>query len=372
VTDRAEHELRDFFSLGRDDLTREFQEMGQPRYRAEQVWGWVYRQRVSSFEAMSNLPSTLRRQLAETFTLTPVELAATASDEASFTRKDLLRLTDGEAVEAVLMQEPEWYTVCASTQVGCPMACTICATGQSGFRRNLTAAEILYQVVHFARVVGPRSEPQPQPDERTRWRADEARSAHPALENVVFMGMGEPLLNFEALVAAISRMCDPYGLALNPHNLTVSTVGLPQQILALARQPYPVRLAVSLHGANQEARAKLVPLAARVPLPELMAALREFARLRLDRITFEYVLVEGVNDSPADADALASLIGELPSHVNLIPLNPVAGCDLRPAGPLAVEHFRARLRRSRIPCTVRFSRGVAIGAGCGQLRGAQS
>ncbi|MHB0876330.1 MAG: 23S rRNA (adenine(2503)-C(2))-methyltransferase RlmN [Anaerolineae bacterium] len=345
-------ELRDFFALSRDDLAAEFQEQGQPRYRADQVWTWVYRQRVDSFEAMSNLPSLLRHHLTATYSLTAATLAATVSDSASFTRKDLLRLHDGEAIEAVLMAEPEWYTVCVSTQVGCPMACTICATGQAGLHRNLTAGEIVYQVLHFARHLT-------------------ATKSEVAIENVVFMGMGEPLLNFEAVTDAIARLCDPYGLALNPHNITVSTVGLPQPILALARLPYAVRLAVSLHGATQAARARLVPVAARVPLPELMAAVREYARIRDDRVTFEYVLVDGVNDGPADADALVSLIGDIPSHVNLIPLNPVAGCDLRPAGPLATEHFRARLKRSRIPCTMRFSRGVNIGAGCGQLRGAQ-
>ena len=365
-------ELRDFFSLSRDDLAAELQAQGQPRYRADQVWAWAYRQRAESFEAMSNLPSALRHHLTRTYTLQPVETAATSADAASFTQKDLLRLRDGESIETVLMQEPEWYTVCVSTQVGCPMACTICAAGQSGFRRNLSAAEIVYQVVHFARQLARAATGTPQPQDHDRSRGvPAAPTPRVALENVVFMGMGEPLLNFDAVVTAIARLCDPYGLALNPHNVTVSTVGLPRPILALARQPYPVRLAVALHGADQAARAKLVPVAARVPLAELMAAVREFTRLRLDRVTFEYVLVDGVNDSRHDADALVSLIGDIPSHVNLIPLNPVSGCDLKPSGPMAVEHFRARLKRSRIPCTIRFGRGVAIGAGCGQLRGAQ-
>lgn len=356
-------ELKDFFALSRDDLTATLAALGQPRYRAEQVWSWVYRRRVDSFAAMSNLPSALRRHLASTYTLTPAQVAATASDASSFTRKDLLRLRDGESIETVLMQEPQWHTVCVSTQVGCPLACSICATGRAGFRRNLTAAEIVYQVVHFARQVG-------RSDEVSGRHAGGAPPHAVPVQNVVFMGMGEPLLNYEALIASLSRLCDPYGLSLNPHSITVSTVGLPQPILALARQPYAVRLAVSLHSANQETRARILPVAAKVPLQELMAAVREYARLRLDRITFEYALIDSVNDGERDADELASLIGALPAHVNLIPLNPVDGCDFKPAGALAIERFRARLKRSRIPCTVRFSRGVAIGAGCGQLRGA--
>jgi 23S rRNA (adenine2503-C2)-methyltransferase len=336
-----------FYDLTHEELEGVLASLGAPAYRARQIWGWAYQQLASSFEAMTNLPATLRRELAQRYTLSPAEVADTSADEASHTRKDLLRLADGETIETVLMEEQYGQTVCVSTQVGCPMACTICATGQAGFRRNLSPGEIVYQVIHFNRVLAPRGL---------------------RVTNVVFMGMGEPLLNYDATVQAIATLADPTGLSIRAQQITVSTVGLPERIVALAGQPYPVRLAISLHGPDQETRARLVPLAAKVPLQELITACATYARVRRQRITFEYVLVAGVNDSPEHARKLVSLIGSLPAHVNLIPLNPVPGCDFRPAALEAAEHFRLELGRSRIPCTVRYSRGVAIRAGCGQLR----
>ena len=344
--------MTNFFDLSRAELLQAIQDLGQPRFRADQVWSWVYRQKVAGFEAMSNLPASLRRQLIASYDLNPAVLVDSRTDEETGTRKALLRLSDGESVEAVLMREPHGDTTCLSTQVGCPMACTICATGQAGFRRDLSAGEIVFQFVHFDRSLLAQDPPA-------------------MVTNVVFMGMGEPLLNYRATLAAIATLCDPYGPAFGAHRITVSTVGLPQQIRALAAEHYPVRLAVSLHGANDETRRQLVPLASRVNLGELLAACAEYARVRRDRVTFEYVLVKGVNDSRRDARQLVSLIGQLPSHVNLIPLNQVAGCGLEPSPPEAIQHFQEELRRSRIPCTVRHSRGVAIGAGCGQLRGGE-
>ncbi|MGQ9552862.1 MAG: 23S rRNA (adenine(2503)-C(2))-methyltransferase RlmN [Anaerolineae bacterium] len=343
-------ELANFFDLARSDLEEAVQRIGQARYRADQVWNWVYRQRVDSFQAMTNLPATLRRQLASQFSLNPATVIASQSDDESGTHKHVLRLGDGETIETVLMKEPYGYTVCLSTQVGCPLACTICATGQAGFHRNLTVGEIVFQLLHFDRLLTQQLPPS-------------------QVTNIVFMGMGEPLLNYEATVGAIARFCDPYGLALSAHGITVSTVGLPQRILDLAAEPYPVRLAISLHSAEEAVRARLLPIAGRISLEELIAACREYARVRQQRITFEYVLVKGVNDRKRDARQLVALIGALPAHVNLIPLNPIENCDLQPAAPEAIEYFRSELRRSRIACTVRYSRGVRIRAGCGQLRG---
>jgi 23S rRNA (adenine2503-C2)-methyltransferase len=344
-------QLTDFFALDRAALEQAIKDMGQPRFRADQIWGWVYRQSVESFEGMSNVPAVLRRQLQQTYQLTPATVAATQADDESQTRKDLLRLDHGETIECVLMQELHGCTACISSQVGCAMACSICATGQAGFKRNLTAGEIVFQVVHF-----------------NRHLARQAVQPPARVGNVVFMGMGEPLLNYQATVAAVARLCDPYGLTMNPHAITISTVGLPERILALAREPLPLRLAISLHSANQEVRERLLPKAGRVPLAELIEACREYAIGHNQRITFEYALIDGVNDSQAEAHRLVSLIGELPAHVNLISLNPVQGCEYRPSSPEAVLAFQDVLKRSRIPCTVRHSRGVAIQAGCGQLR----
>ncbi|NPV06652.1 MAG: 23S rRNA (adenine(2503)-C(2))-methyltransferase RlmN [Anaerolineae bacterium] len=336
-----------FYDLSQEELQPVLRDLRAPQYRVRQVWSWAYRHLVSDFEAMTNLPAALRRELARRYTLRPAELVDSTADQASRTRKDLLRLLDGETIETVLMEEPHGHTVCVSTQVGCPMRCTICATGRAGFRRNLTAGEIVYQVVHFGRLLAPRAL---------------------RVTNVVFMGMGEPLLNYDATLLAIARLADPSGLSISPQRITVSTVGFPDRIVSLASQPYPVRLAISLHGADEETRRGLMPLAGDVPLPQLISACQTYARVRRQRITFEYVMVAGVNDSVEHARRLVSLIGALPAHVNLIPLNPVPGCDLRPSSPDAIEHFRNVLRRSRIPCTVRYSRGVRIRAGCGQLR----
>ena len=347
-------QLEDFFSLDRPALEQAMAEMGQPRFRADQVWGWVYRQSVDSFEAMTNLPALLRRRLSELYTLTPATVASSQTDEPSQTRKDLLRLADSETIECVLMREPHGHTACLSTQVGCSMGCSICATGQAGFRRDLTPAEIVFQVVHFNRQLA---------------RLPEEPRAR--VGNVVFMGMGEPLLNYQATMAAIARLCDPYGLAMNPRNITVSTVGLPERILALAREPLPLRLAVSLHSPDQEVRQRILPKAGRVPIHELIQACEAYADSHNQRITFEYALIRGVNDSEADARRLVRLIGSLPAHVNLIPLNPTPGSAFQPSTPRATQAFQEVLKRSRIPCTVRHSRGIAIQAGCGQLRGCQ-
>ncbi len=340
----------DFYSLSSEDLAAALQELGAPSYRARQVWDWAYRHLVADFEQMTNLPADLRRALSGRYTLAATAGVREETDPASGTRKELLQLSDGETIEAVLMQEPHGRTVCVSTQVGCPMQCTICATGQGGFRRHLTSGEIVTQVVYFSRLLASQT-----PAER--------------VSNVVFMGMGEPLLNYGPTLAAIARLSDPSGLDISPSRITLSTVGLPERILDLAQVPYAVRLAVSLHAPDEETRRRILPIAGKTSLRELMAACNLYARSRGQRVTFEYVLLAGVNDSPQHARRLVSLIGSLPAHVNLIPLNPVEECDFRPSSRETARDFRAVLSRSRIPCTVRYSRGVSIRAGCGQLRG---
>jgi len=343
-------DLTNFFDVSFHELETHIREIGEPRYRADQIWSWAHREYSDAFAEMTDLPARLRRQLSRRYSLQPATVVDTLVDEQSGTWKVALQLSDGQKIETVLMQGKHGNTVCVSTQVGCSMACAICATGQIGFVRNLSVGEIVYQFVHFARHVR-----QVSPGGR--------------ITNVVFMGMGEPLLNYSSTTEAIARLCDPNGLALSPRHITVSTIGLPRQIRSLAREPYRVKLAVSLHAADSDTRLRLLPRAGRVPLGELIAACRDYSRTTGQRITFEYVMVEGVNDSERDAKRLISLIGQLPAHVNLIPMNPVEHCRLTPSPTGKIERFRSLLRQARIPCTVRYSRGLRIRAGCGQLRG---
>jgi len=341
---------RDLLDLSRTDLDAWVEAQGERPFRARQIWSWAYHHLVSDFASMTNLPAGVRQALVSEFTLGSTQVEATSTDTDG-NRKQVLRLSDGETVEAVVMEEPYGSTVCVSSQVGCALGCAMCATGRAGFVRDLTTGEIVHQVVDAARTLAPRGR---------------------RVTNVVFMGMGEPLLNYEAVLQAIANLTEPAGLAINPQHITVSTIGLPERIVALAGEPYAVRLAVSLHGADDETRAVLVPYARQVSLERLLAACRTYARVRGTRITFEYVMAAGVNDSPDHARRLVSLIGGIPSHVNLIPLNPVTGCDLSSSSLAVMERFREPLTKARIPVTIRFSRGVDIGAGCGQLRGARS
>ena len=329
-------------------------ELGQPAFRAEQIAGWVYRSTISSFDDMTNVPKTLRAALAERFRFHALEqkLALLSSDGE--TRKIALALPDGEIVESVLMRYPqrtdgtgsERATVCVSTQIGCPVKCAFCATGLMGFSRNLTSGEILDQALHVL-----------------RW----TREHPPIVRNVVFMGMGEPLLNYDATMAAVDRLVDPVCAGLGVHRMTVSTSGWLPGIARLTEDPLAVRLAVSLHAPNDELRTSLVPLNKRFPIADLMAALREYQAKTGRRVTFEYTLLDGVNDTPALARELAALLYGLDSHVNLIPMNPVQDIPFNPSPWPVVDEFHAILRQAGIICTVRREMGRDIKAACGQL-----
>lgn len=320
----------------------------EPAFRTEQIWNWLYRRAVLDVDGLANLPAGLRARLAQEAWITPLVRVKELISRDNQTEKCLFRLPDGALVESVLMHYERRHTVCVSTQVGCPVGCPFCATGQGGFVRDLSVGEIVAQVLHFAPALA-------------------ERNSH--ITNVVFMGMGEPLLNYAAVLRAIATLTEPSGLAISPQQVTVSTIGLPERIVALAGAAYPVRLAVSLHGPDDDTRALLVPYARQVPLEKLMAACRTYAQVRASRVTFEYVMAAGVNDSPEHARRLLSLIGSMSAHINLIPLNPVPGCDLNASSLEVMERFREPLTKARIPVTIRYSRGVSIGAGCGQLRG---
>ncbi len=320
---------------------------GEPAYRVRQLWEWLYVHLATDFDQMTNLPKPLREQLAAETIIGVPQMVDTVRSADGETRKDLLRLEDGETVEAVLMRYRRRCTACISTQVGCPIGCVFCATGQMGFRRSLSAGEIVAQALHFARIL----------------RAEGER-----LTNVVLMGMGEPLLNYDASLSAIRRLIDPRGFNLGQRRITLSTVGVVPGIERLAGEGLQITLAISLHAATDRLRDQLVPLNRRYGLDALFEACHHYVKRTGRRVSFEWALIEGVNDSPMQAKALAARLAGLLAHVNLIPLNPTPGYAGRPSPHAALTAFTAELERHRVPYTVRLRRGVDIQAGCGQLR----
>ena len=320
----------------------------QPRYRADQVWDGLYAQ-LSLLEDLTTLPRSLRDELGDRL---PAALALVTEQrgDGGTTRKALWRLADGVLVESVLMLYPERATVCISTQAGCAMGCGFCATGQAGFTRHLAVGEIVEQVVEAAR---------------------EARGAGRRLSNVVFMGMGEPLANLDRVWASVERLHGDLGLSAR--HLTISTVGLVPGIDRLAAASLPVNLAVSLHAANDTRRDELVPVNRRYPLDVLMAACGRYLEAKGRRLSFEWALIDGINDRASDARVLAELAHTLPlpAHVNLLPLNPTPGWPTKGTAPAGVQLFRQLLVARGVNATVRQNRGTDIDAACGQLAAGQ-
>ena len=334
--------------LDRKGLTELFARWGFSDYYAVMVWRYLYRSSVTSVSAMHDLVPELRQLMQERTTIAmPDRLLAQKSKDG--TVKYLLSLQDGEQVETVLMPYRDRFTVCISTQAGCAMGCVFCATGQMGFRRNLSAGEIVAQVL-FAKNAAEK-----EPNQRK-------------LRNIVLMGMGEPLHNYKATMAALRVLTSDTGLAIGPRYITVSTVGLVPAIRRLAEEELGVNLAVSLHSATDEERRALVPLARRWPLAELLDACRYYSARSGRRIFFEWTLIAGKNDTPEQAHALGRLLGHLDAHVNLIPLNPTPAFEGAGSRRGAVAQFKAILEQYGVPNTVRQRRGIDIDAGCGQLR----
>ncbi len=330
--------------LSFDDLAGLAPLRALPGYRARQVWDGLYAQ-LADIDAVTALPKALREELARQPELAPA-LTESMRQEADngTTVKWLFALDDGAAIETVLMHYPGRTTVCVSSQAGCAMACGFCATGQAGFRRHLTTGEIVEQVVRAAR---------------------EAKASDRRLSNVVFMGMGEPLANYDATWGAVQRMHDDLGLSAR--HITVSTVGIVPGIHKLAQESLPVGLAVSLHAANDTLRNKLVPVNKRYPLASLLAACRAYIGNRNRRLSFEWACIAGVNDRMSDADELAEIAVALGAHVNLIPLNPTPGYLVMGSTRAAVRGFAEALRDRGVNATVRQTRGQSIDAACGQL-----
>ncbi len=337
-----------FYDLNKAALTHLLAGWGEPAYRAAQVWNWGYGQKVTDFDAMTSLPKSLRERLAAEIRLGGMAPLRELESQDGETRKWLLQLADGQLVEAVLMRyEGVRRTACLSTQAGCAMGCVFCATGQMGFARHLTSGEIVEQALLIARVL----------------EADGER-----LSNIVLMGMGEPLHNYDAVLAAIRTMIDPDGMGIGQRHVALSTVGLPSEIRRLAQEGLQIRLAVSLHAATDAERSALLPINKRYPLGELVDAVREYIALTGRRVTFEWALVAGQNDTPEQGHALGQLLRGLNAHVNLIPLNPTSGYSGKPPSRERVEEFVAILESYHVPATVRVRRGIDIHAGCGQLR----
>ena len=410
---------RNLYDFSPDDLVTELRGQGWPVFRAKQILHWLYRELVTDFAAMTNLPVDLRRRLAAQYRIGSMEIVTQQISTAGDTRKVLLRFQDGNTVEAVLMLYYDRATVCVSSQVGCALGCVFCATGQMGFTRNLSPGEILEQVLVFSRWLRAHPYTPPTPTAPPTPPLTGARSGTMAaggrgglplrggppmgaavplrggpplrgggpqrgtapppavvaearpldgVTNIVFMGMGEPMLNYDALWQAIRTLHSPDGLALGARRLTVSTVGVVPRIRRFTQEDLPVNLAISLHAPNDALRSRLVPLNNKYPLAELLAACREYVAATHRRITFEYALIAGENDSLACADELGQLLKGMMAHVNVIPLNPVPGTGLRATPREQVRAFAATVERYGVPCTVRIERGQDIAAACGQLK----
>jgi len=331
-----------------DDLAAWLTEQGQPRFRAEQIWQWLWIKGATSFEDMTNVSKSLRSALSQVF---PIALPTVAEvhTSADGTRKFLLTLHDGYVVETVLIPGGEHFTQCLSTQVGCNLGCTFCSTGQMGLTRNLSAAEIAGQVI-VAR--------------NHLWQT----GAGMRLRNLVFMGMGEPLLNWENVDNALDRLIHASAMNFSPRRVTVSTVGVPGTLDALGHS-HKASLAVSLHAPNQELREKIMPRAARMlPLPDLLARLRSYPMAPRQRVTIEYVLLGGVNDSLDQARQLVRCLNGIRCKVNLIAFNPCPGLPYSAPETEQVLAFETLLRDKGLTATLRKSKGQDISAACGQLK----
>jgi 23S rRNA (adenine2503-C2)-methyltransferase len=334
-----------------EDLEQLFVEWGEPKFRARQVLDWVYRKRVTRFEDMTNLGLSLRERLMGHFDLRSLTLAR-QQGSADTTRKLLFRLRDGRYVESVVIPaNPTLYgeradrrTICVSSQVGCAYDCKFCASGLAGFTRNLTPDEIVEQILQAEALDGQR------------------------IDNIVFMGMGEPLANLRNLLAAIEILNADWGVGIGARHMTISTSGLAPQIEKLAEQPLQVRLALSLHGATDEVRDQIMPVNKKYPLNRLFESLRRYQELKKQKVTFEYILIEDVNDALEQAAILATRARSLNAKVNLIPYTPVEGLPWKRPSEARQEQFLKVLRTQGVQATLRREKGHDIDAACGQLR----
>lgn len=338
-------------SLTLEEFSQAISEMGMPKYRAEQVYQWLYRRRVDRFEDMTNLPEALRASLKEKFFIARHEVLRTTGSQDT-TQKFLFKLRDAQSIESVLIPaSPALYgsaadrrTLCVSTQVGCAYGCKFCASGLYGWKRNLDAGEIVEQILAAERISGER------------------------VNNLVFMGMGEPLANYDSLRKAIEIINAPWGIGIGARHITISTSGLVPQIRKLADDPLQIRLAISLHGATDEVRSRIMPVNRKYPVAELLSACDYFSSRKKQKITFEYILIEDINDAPEEAHVLAKHARRLHAKINLIPYNTVEGLAWQRPSVTRQDAFLHILKRQGVQATIRREKGHDIAAACGQLR----
>jgi 23S rRNA (adenine2503-C2)-methyltransferase len=354
------------YDLDLSTLTDTLQNWNEPAYRAKQIWQGLYQHLYNSPEQFTSLPKSLREKLADNFTFFPFKVRTFLDSSDGFTRKTLFELPDGNLIEAVLMRygdpadNPQITasptgrgaknrrTLCISTQAGCAMGCVFCATGQMGFKRHLTSGEIVAQVMYYAQML---------------------KDVNESVTNIVLMGMGEPFHNYDNTMAAIDRLNDPDGFNFGARRFTVSTVGLVPQIRRFADEKRQVNLAISLHAAEDDERLAIMPVNKRYKINDVIEACRYYVEQTGRRVTFEWALIQGVNDTPEVAKRLASRLRGLLCHVNAIPLNPTSGYDGRTTDRARAMAFKETLEQAGIPCTIRMRRGIDIQAGCGQLAG---
>jgi 23S rRNA (adenine2503-C2)-methyltransferase len=335
-----------FYDLTFPELEAQLKGMGEPAFRARQIWQAIYVDLIGDPSEITTLSKPLRQILADTFSFSSLKPERKLASSDGQTIKTLFTLADGFAIEAVLMYYEERQTLCISSQAGCAMGCVFCATGQMGFKRNLTSGEIVEQVLYYARLL---------------------KQEEKVVTNIVIMGMGEPFQNYDAVLAAIDRLNDNSGYNLGARRFTISTVGWVPAIEKFTNEKRQVNLAISLHAANDTLRSSLLPVNKKYPLETLMIACRNYVAATNRRLTFEWALIDGVNDREQDALELAGLLKDLLCHVNVIPLNPTSKYPGQPTTHDKAERFKDILESKGIPCTIRLRRGIDIQAGCGQL-----
>ena len=334
------------YDITRSELDSLMIEWGEPVYRGRQIWQGLYRQYWDSPEKFTNIPTTLRTQMSETLDFNVLTLVTSLASSDRQTVKSLFKLPDGKSIEAVLMRYNKRNTLCISSQAGCAMGCVFCATGQMGFKRHLSSGEIVAQVMYYARQLN---------DENN------------VVTNIVLMGMGEPFHNYENTLDAIDRLNDQEGYALGARRFTISTVGLVPAIRRFAAEKRQINLAISLHAADDDLRSSMLPVNKRYPIDELLLACREYIAVTGRRVTFEWALINEVNDTPEQAILLAKKLKGMLCHVNAIPLNPTMGYSGQATSHARAELFKKILEEHGISCTIRLRRGIDIQAGCGQL-----
>ncbi len=354
------------YDIDIQELTGLLKEWNEPAYRARQIWQGLYQHFYDSPEQFTSLPASLRERMTKEFTFAPFKVKTYLDSADGFTRKTLFELPDKNLIEAVLMRygdpadNPQITasptgrgaknrrTLCISTQAGCAMGCVFCATGQMGFKRHLTSGEIVAQVMYYAHML---------------------KDVNESVTNIVLMGMGEPFHNYDNTMEAIDRLNDPDGFNFGARRFTISTVGLVPQIRRFADEKRQVNLAISLHAADDDERLAIMPVNKRYKIEDVIEACRYYVEKTGRRVTFEWALIDGVNDTPEVAKKLASRLKGLLCHVNAIPLNPTAGYEGRATDRSRAALFKQTLEQAGIPCTIRMRRGIDIQAGCGQLAG---